>query len=88
MPQKHPKITKDDVQSLSRGHSSRSKCGSKHIPHRLTQRERIKFQVAQKRGFLKMPINHTRDNLINIYRLWCESTGQKCIIVGEKYHNY
>jgi hypothetical protein len=81
MKKKSADISRDDVESLSRGQRSRSKSGSRRIPHRLTQAERVKFEVAKKRGYLKLPINAPRENLINVYRLWCEAAGSECVIV-------
>jgi hypothetical protein len=80
MKKRKPKITLDDVDSLSRGQPSRSKEGSRALPHRLTQSERIKLEVAKKRGYLQLPLNAPRDNLINIYKLWCQATNKEFIV--------
>jgi len=77
---KPTKIDLDDVDALSRGKSSRSKEGSRDLPHRLTQVERIKLEVAKKRGFLKLPLKTPRDNLINVYKLWCQAVGKEFIV--------
>ena len=84
MKKKKPKINLDDVVALSKGQKSRSKEGSRMLPHRLTQSERIKLAVAQKRGYLKLPLKTPRDNLLNVYKLWCEATGREFIV---KYPN-
>lgn len=68
--------SKDDVENLSRGLPTRSKLGSRNIGHRLTQKERILFESAQRQGFLKLPLTGLRENVVNIYRLWCEATGR------------
>lgn len=75
-----PRISLDDVESLSRGRPSRSKEGSRMLPHRLTQAERVKLEVAKKRGYLKLPINAPRDNLINVYKLWCQAKNIEFIV--------
>ncbi len=75
------KPTKDDVERLSRGKSTRSKIGSRQISHRLTQKERILFEAAQRQGFLKIPVAGIRPNVLNIYKLWCDAEGKDCIIV-------
>lgn len=75
------KSTKDDVERLSRGKSTRSKIGSRQIPHRLTQKERILFEAAQRQGFLKVPAAGIRPNVLNIYKLWCDADGKDCIVV-------
>jgi len=77
-----PRPTKDDVERLSRGQSSKAKIGSRRIGHRLTQKERILFEAAQRQGFLKIPITGNRPNALNIYRLWCAAEGRECIIHG------
>lgn len=69
------KLSKDDVEKLSRGEASRSRVGSRNTPHRLTAKERILFEAAKKRGYLKLPKTKVRENLINIYTLWCEANG-------------
>lgn len=74
------KSTKDDVERLSRGKSTRSKIGSREIPHRLTQKERILFEAAQRRGFLKVPVAGIRPNVLNIYKLWCDAEDKDCIV--------
>lgn len=70
------RLTKDDVERLSRGFPSKSRVGSRATPHRLTQKERIIFEAAKRDGYLKVPLVGTRVNLINIYTLWCEATEQ------------
>jgi hypothetical protein len=69
--------SKDDVDHLSRGLSTRSKLGSRKIGHRLTQKERTLFEAAQRQGFLKLPLTGLRENVVNVYRLWCEATGRE-----------
>jgi hypothetical protein len=77
-PEKRP--LRDDVERLSRGDPTRQRIGSRGIPHRLTQRERILFEAAKKRGFLKLPASGVRQNLVRIYRLWCEASKLPCDI--------
>lgn len=64
---------RDDVERLSRGLATHDRIGSRGTPHRLNQRERILFEVAKKNGYLKIPASGARQNLITIYRLWCEA---------------
>ena len=75
-------IQKDEVERLSRGLPTRSRRGSRAIGHRLTQKERILFEAAKRQGFLKLPVTGLRDNVRNIYRLWCESEGCPCVVKG------
>ena len=75
------KPTKDDVERLSRGKSTRSRIGIRQIPHRLTQKERILFEAAQRQGFLKVPVAGIRPNVLNIYKLWCDAEDKDYIVV-------
>ncbi len=77
-----PRPDKNDIEKLSRGLPTRAKIGSRQIGHRLTQKERILFEAAQRQGFLKLPVTGARTNVVNIYRLWCESDGRNCIVIG------
>lgn len=73
-------LLKSDVEKLSRGEPTRHRIGSRGEPHRLTQRERILFEAAKRHGFLKIPLSGARENVSNIYRLWCEAEGRPCDI--------
>ncbi len=75
-----PRPDKNDIERLTRGKSTRAKIGNRNIGHRLTQKERILFQAAKRQGFLKVPINGIRENVLNIYRLWCQAEGCPCIV--------
>ena len=76
------RIDKDDVEKLSRGLPTRSRRGSRAVGHRLTQKERILFEAAQRQGFLKLPVGGIRPNVENVYRLWCEAEGRPFIVTG------
>ncbi len=78
-----PRPEKNDIERLSRGLPTRARIGSRGIGHRLTQKERILFEAAQRKGFLKIPITGLRENVVNIYRLWCEAEGRQCVITTE-----
>jgi hypothetical protein len=71
---------KDDVERLSRGQPTKFKIGSRRQGHRLTQKERILFEAAQRQGFLKIPAAGIRANVLNIYRLWCQAEGREFVI--------
>lgn len=77
-PEKRP--LRDDVERLSRGEPTRQRIGSRGVPHRLTQRERILFETAKKNGFLKIPASGVRQNVVHIYRLWCDASKIPCDI--------
>ena len=79
---KMPRPQKDDVDRLSRGEPTKAKIGSRRIGHRLTQKERLLFEAAQRQGFLKLPVAGTRENVVNVYRLWCEADGREFIVKG------
>lgn len=74
---KKKRISKDDVEKLSKGKPTSSRGGSRNTPHRLTEKERILFEAAKRQGFLKIPVTGARKNLTNIYLKWCEAAGQK-----------
>lgn len=74
--------SKDDVERLSCGLSTRAKIGSRRIGHRLTQKERLLFEAAQRQGFLKLPVTGLRQNVLNVYRLWCAAEGRECLVKG------
>lgn len=80
------KISKDDVENLSRGKASRSKAGSRSVGHRLTSRERVLFEAAKRNGFLKIPHSGARDNVRNVYLKWCEATGETPVILEPDEH--
>lgn len=75
-------MNKDDIEKLSRGLPTKSKIGSRRIGHRLTQKERLLFEAAQRQGFLKIPVTGARPNVINVYKLWCQAEGRECIVKG------
>lgn len=81
-----PRLSRDDVEKLSRGKASRSKAGSRGVAHRLTERERALFESAKKNGFLKIPLSGARENVRNVYRKWCEATGQTAVILEPDEH--
>lgn len=68
-------ITKDDVERLTRGLSTKSRAGDVTVGHRLTKRERELFERAKRNGYLTLPHAPIRDNVINIYVKWCEAVG-------------
>lgn len=75
------KVTADDVEKLSRGQATKARIGSRSLGHRLTQKERILFESAKKKGFLKCPASGVRKNVIRVYQLWCEAQGRTAVIV-------
>ena len=77
-----PRPNKDDVERLSHGQPTRAKIGSRSVGHRLTHRERILFEAAQRNGFLKVPGTGIRANVLNVYRLWCEAECRPFIVKG------
>lgn len=78
MPKSRP--NKDDIDRLSRGEPTRARIGSRKIGHRLTQKERVLFEAAKRQGYLKIPVVGLRENVVNIYRLWCEAEGRECVL--------
>lgn len=78
------KPNKDDVERLSRGKPTRARIGSRRIGHRLTVKERLLFEAAQRQGFLKIPVTGIRPNVVNVYRLWCAAEGREFIVKGAR----
>ena len=74
-------VDRNDVEKLSRGKPTKAKIGNRSIGHRLTQKERILFEAAKRQGHLKVPHSGVRQNVLRIYRLWCEAEGRDCLIV-------
>ncbi len=74
-------LSLDDVIRLSRGQSTRSKSGSRGEGHRLTQKERVLFEAAQKQGFLKIPVVGVRENVRNAYSKWCVAAGVTEVVI-------
>jgi hypothetical protein len=72
---RHPALSKDDVESLSKGCATRSRAGDIRVGHRLTKRERELFERAKRDRYLSLPYSPIRDNVINIYIKWCEAVG-------------
>lgn len=83
----YTRLSKDDVEKLSRGKASRSKAGSRGVGHRLTARERSLFEAAKKQGFLKIPVTGIRENVRNVYQKWCLAAGQTAVILEPEEHN-
>lgn len=67
------KIKVEEVIDITRGLPSPSKLGSRGIPHRLSNKERIIFDRACREGVLKLPFKGVRKNLQNAYWLYCET---------------
>jgi hypothetical protein len=82
-----PRLSKDDVEKLSRGKASRSKAGSRGVGHRLTEKERALFEAAKKQGFLKIPVTGARENVRNVYQKWCQATSQTAVILEPDDHS-
>ena len=82
------RISRDDVERLSRGQPSKRKgYGSRNVPHRLNEEERAEFDRAARKGFLTVngPTGHRRTRkgspLINIHRQWCDARAKPQIVV-------
>jgi hypothetical protein len=74
------KLEKDDVERLASGRPTRCKRGSRDVGHRLTSRERVLFEAAKRQGYLKLPKSGIRQNVANVYRLWCEALNRIPVI--------
>lgn len=81
------RISKDDVDRLSRGQPSKKKgFGSRNVPHRLNDQERNEMDRASKKGYLALAgagNRRTRKGspLANIHRQWCDARDKPQIIL-------
>jgi len=77
----------DDVENLSYGRAAKRRgTGSRKVPHRLNQEERIEFDVAKRKHFVALRGSGYRKErgaspLANIYRQYCDSIGIPCISI-------
>jgi hypothetical protein len=73
------RITKDDVERLSRGQPSKRRgYGSRNVPHRLNDDERHELDRATRKGYLTLIGGGNRRTrkgspLKNIHRQWCDA---------------
>mmetsp|Transcript_14809 Transcript_14809/g.37071 ORF Transcript_14809/g.37071 Transcript_14809/m.37071 type:complete len:392 (-) Transcript_14809:26-1201(-) len=73
--------TLDDVERISWGKPARKKCtGSRGVPHRLNQDERMLYVMAKRKGFVEFSGSGYRRErsgapLVNTYRNWCDARG-------------
>eukprot|EP00979_Chaetoceros_neogracilis_P000449 scaffold107_cov269-Chaetoceros_neogracile.AAC.41 len=77
--------TVQDVESISWGKPAKKKgTGSRGVPHRLNEDERLLFDQARRKGFLEIAGSGWRSQrgdapLVNSYRSLCDARGQVCI---------
>lgn len=77
--------TIEDVERISWGKPAKKKgTGSRGVPHRLNEEERLLFDQARQRGFLEVVGSGWRSQrsdapLVNSYRSLCDARGQVCI---------
>ena len=82
--------TLDDVQRLSEGRAARSRgYGSRQVPHRLNQDERLQYNIAKERGFLTLKGSGYRRErkgspLANIWRQLNDAQGRHCTLVEQQ----
>lgn len=77
----------DDIDRISRGQAAKKRgTGSRAVPHRLNEKERVEFDLAKKRKFVSLRGTGWRAErgdspLANIYRNYCDAVNQSCISV-------
>ena len=77
--------TVQDVERISWGKPAKKKgTGSRGVPHRLNEEERLLFDQARRKGFLEIGGSGWRSQrrdapLANTYRSLCDARGQVCI---------
>lgn len=85
-PNKLRRISRDDVERLSKGQPSKKKNTNGAVPHRLSDQERLAFDRAAKYGFVTLNSTGFRRGrkgspLANIHRQWCDARSKPQIIV-------
>jgi hypothetical protein len=81
------RISRDDVERLSRGQPSKNKgYGSRNVPHRLNEEERQEMERAAKKGFVTLAGTGYRRGrkgspLANIHRQWCDAREKPQIVL-------
>jgi hypothetical protein len=81
------RISRDDVDRLSRGQPSKKKgFGSRNVPHRLNDQERSEMDRASKKGYLALAGSGNRRTrkgspLANIHRQWCDARDKPQILL-------
>lgn len=79
--------TADDVDRISWGRPAKRKgTGSRGVPHRLDESERLLFDFARRKGFVEIGGSGWRKErsaspLVNTYRSWCDARGKPAIFV-------
>ena len=79
--------TIDDVERISWGKPAKKKgTGSRGVPHRLNEEERLLFDQARRKGFLEITGSGWRSQrreapLLNSYRSLCDARGQASIVL-------
>jgi len=77
--------TTDDVDRISWGRPAKKKgTGSRGVPHRLNDEERVLYDLARSKGFLEVSGSGWRRErsdapLVNTYRSWCDARAIACI---------
>lgn len=79
--------TIDDVDRISWGRNAKRKgTGSRGVPHRLNEEERVLYDAARSKGFVEIGGSGWRRQrsaspLVNTYRSWCDARGVPAIYV-------
>lgn len=79
--------TTSDVERISWGKPAKIKgTGSRGVPHRLNEEERVLFDQARRKGFLEVAGSGWRAQrreapLLNTYRSFCDARGQASVIL-------
>jgi len=79
----------DDVLRLSRGQSTRSRTGSRQVPHRLNADETKRFQLARDHGFLVVRgsgyrVERKGSPLSNLHRQLCDAESRVALRIEQR----
>eukprot|EP00741_Cyanophora_paradoxa_P025269 tig00000361_g24388.t1 len=75
------KLDLDDINRLTKGDATKAKGGSRNVPHRLTQSERLLFEIARTQRFAVLK---DRENVRNIWEKYCHMKGMTTVWVDQR----
>lgn len=86
-PTKVQRPSRDDVERISWGKPSKRKgVGSRGVPHRLNNDERLLYDMAKRKGWLEIEGSGWRSErreapIVNTWRNWCDALARPSIVL-------